>query len=62
MKTLYPMDMDEFMLALGEDDLVEQKVLPNRYAAAVCLARCRNAALPSVSCGRRYARVRDAIR
>ena len=24
MKTLYPMDMEEFMLALGEDDLVEQ--------------------------------------
>lgn len=63
MKTLYPMDMEEFMLALGEDDLVEQikKMLPNRYAVAVCLARCRNAALPSVSCGRRYAGVRDAV-
>jgi len=24
MKTLYPMDMEEFLLALGEDDLVEQ--------------------------------------
>ena len=24
MKTLYPMDMEEFMLALGEDDLVER--------------------------------------
>ena len=24
MKTLYPMDMEEFMLALGEDDLVEE--------------------------------------
>ena len=24
MKTLYPMDMEEFVLALGEDDLVEQ--------------------------------------
>ncbi|MEI3143124.1 MAG: AAA family ATPase [Oscillospiraceae bacterium] len=24
MKTLYPMDMEEFMLALGEDDLTEQ--------------------------------------
>ena len=24
MKTLYPMDMEEFMLALGEDDLIEQ--------------------------------------
>ena len=47
MKTLYPMDMEEFMLALGEDDLVE---------------RIRNAALPSVSCCRRYAGVRNAIR
>ena len=24
MKTLYPMDMEEFMLAMGEEDLVEQ--------------------------------------
>lgn len=24
MKTLYPMDMEEFMMALGEDDLVKQ--------------------------------------
>ena len=39
-----------------------QKVLPDRYAAAVCPARCGHAALPSVSCGRRYAGVRDAIR
>ena len=63
MKTLYPMDMEEFMLALGENDLVEQikRVLPNRYTAAVCFARRRNAALPSVSCGRRYAGVRDAV-
>ena len=63
MKTLYPMDMEEFMMALGEDDLVKQikKCFQTDTPLAVCLARCRNAALPSVSCGRRNARVRDAV-
>ena len=36
MKTLYPMDMEEFMLALGEDDLVEQ--IKNAFKP---IRRCR---------------------
>ena len=63
MKTLYPMDIGISIGARGRRFGGEnQKVLPARYAAAVGPARCGHAALPSVSCGRRYAGVRDAIR
>ena len=39
----------------------DKKMLWHRYTAAVCPTQCRNAAIPSISCCRRYAWVRDAI-
>ena len=59
MKTLYPMDMEEFMLAMGEDALAKQirKCFAADTPYAGRSARCGNAALQAVSCSGRYARV-----
>ena len=43
MKTLYPMDMEEFMLAVGEDALAGKikECFENRHADAVCPSTMR---------------------
>ncbi len=51
------------MLALGEDDLVEQikKCFQTDTPLPSALHDAAMQLLPSVSCGRRYARVRNAV-
>lgn len=59
-KTLYPMDMEEFLLALGEDELVKQ--IKQCFAADTPLpSALHDAALPSISCRRRNAGVCKAV-